>query len=211
MLPAWSGRETGLRTVRDSHFTLWALLSIPCALILYDYQNDALTYGEVIHLTGDWSVRLLIVTLAVTPMRMMFPRAQLVAWLVERRRDLGVATFLYALVHTLVYLARKADLALIVREGLDPGLWTGWLALALFAVLASTSNAASVRWLGPWWKKLHRLVYVATLLTFAHWLLVAFDMTVALVYAGVVAAIELCRIVASIRRAKRRARSVESV
>jgi methionine sulfoxide reductase heme-binding subunit len=193
--------------VRDSHFALWVLLSIPAALILYGYQMDSLTYGEVIHASGQWSVRLLIVTLAITPLRMMFHGAGVVIWLTERRRDLGVATFLYALLHTVVYLARKADIALIIEEGLEPGLWTGWLALAAFGLLAITSNKASVRWLGLWWKKLHRLVYAATLLTLAHWLLVAFDMTVGLVYAGILAAIELCRIVPSLRRAKQNVKS----
>ena len=148
--------------------------------------------------------------LAVTPLRMMLPRAAFVRWMSERRRDLGVATFLYALLHTAVYVARKGDLALIFEEGLEPGLWTGWLALAVFAALAITSNNASVRWLGPRWKALHRLVYAGTLLTFAHWLLVAFDMTLGLIYAGVLAAIQLGRIAPSLRRARQNAKSVAS-
>jgi sulfoxide reductase heme-binding subunit YedZ len=201
-------REASLTRVRDSHLALWVLLSVPAALMVYGYQTDGLSYGEVIHASGDWSVRLLILTLAVTPLRLLFPGAGPVMWLTERRRDFGVATFLYALLHTVVYLARKADIVLIIEEGLEPGLWTGWLAFAVLALLAITSNRTSVRMLGGWWKKLHRLVYAGTLLTFAHWLLVAFDMTVALIYAAVLTAIELCRIVLSVQRTKKSIKSI---
>jgi len=186
-----------------SVLVLRVLLAVPAAVILYRYGVDALSYGEVIHESGDWSARLLIATLAVTPLRMLFPGASFPRWLMERRRDLGVATFGYALLHTLVYLERKADIGLILAEAMEPGLWTGWLALAVFALLAITSNDASVRALRIWWKKLHRLVYIGAILTFAHWLLTAFDIVPGLIYAGILAAIEGTRAALILRKRQR--------
>jgi sulfoxide reductase heme-binding subunit YedZ len=183
-----------------SRWILRIALALPAALILYRYATDAIAYGEFIHASGDWSVRLLIVTLAVTPIRWIFAGTAFSRWLLTARRDFGVATFGYALLHTLVYLHRKADLALIVAEGIEPGMATGWIALILFAVLAATSNDAAVRALGRSWKLLHRLVYAAAILTFAHWLLLAFDTRPALIHAAILAAIFVARFVLAARR-----------
>jgi sulfoxide reductase heme-binding subunit YedZ len=185
-----------------SRWILRGLLTLPAAVMLYRYITDAIAYGEFIHQSGDWSVWLLLATLVATPIRWMFPQAALSHWLLAVRRDLGVATFSYALLHTLVYLQRKADVALIVAEGIESGMATGWFALLLFVLLALTSNDASVRTLGPRWKSLHRLVYPAALLTFAHWLLLAFDITVALVHAGVLGAILAARFALQARRSR---------
>jgi sulfoxide reductase heme-binding subunit YedZ len=191
-----------LKRILASRPLLWTLLAAPAAWIAYAYAIDALSYGEVIHVTGDTSVKLLIITLAATPARLMFPRAGWAMWLLRRRRDFGVAVFGYALFHLAVYLARKAALGLdaIIREGLEPGLLTGWIAFALFLPLAVTSNDASVRWLKRAWKRLHRLVYPAAALTFAHWLLEAFTLESALIHGGVLAALEAIRLVLSYRR-----------
>jgi len=98
------------------------------------------------------------------------------AWLGKRRRDLGVATFGYAAGHLAAYLIRKAGAPdLILEEGLDPSLLTGWIAFAVFAALAATSNNLSVRWLKAGWRRLHWLVYPAAILSAAHWVLTAFD------------------------------------
>ena len=191
-----------LKKILNSHYVLWCLLSVPALYIIYTYQADILSYGEVIHASGEWSVRLLIVTMAVTPLRLVIPRAAWPLWLSQRRRALGVATFGYALLHMTVYLLRKQEWSLILEEGAEWDLLTGWIAMLLFAVLAVTSNDTSLRLLRRLWKKLHRLIYPAALLTFAHWILTAFDMTVALVYAGILAALELVRIAYSIRRVR---------
>lgn len=169
---------------------LWALLAAPAVATAARYAADAISYGEVIHATGVWSVRLLIVTLAVSAVRLGFPRAAWAGWLMRRRRDLGVATFGYALFHLAVYLARKIELPiLILREGLEPGMAAGWIAFLGFAALAATSNDASVRRLGRAWKRLHRLVYPAAALTVAHWLLTAFELRDGLIHAGLLGAV----------------------
>lgn len=167
---------------------LWIVLALPGALLLQRYATGAVSYGEFIHWSGDISVWLLIATLAVTPLRRLI-KGGFSVWLGKRRRDFGVATFGYAAGHLAAYLLRKADAALIWREGIDPGLLTGWIAFAVFLALALTSNSLSVRWLRAEWKRLHWLVYPGAVLTVAHWLLTAFDPTSAAIHAAIIAAL----------------------
>lgn len=183
---------------------LWLALGAPGAWWLYAYREDVMSYGEILHETGDLSVQLLIVTLAATPLRLLVPRAAWTAWLVKRRRDLGVATFGYAALHLAVYAVRKADLALILKEGLAPEILTGWIALVIFAALAATSNDASMRLLKRGWKALHRWVYPGAVLALAHWVLTAFDPLLAYVHAGVLAALEALRLVLQAQRRRDR-------
>ena len=76
-----------------------------------------------------------------------------------------------------------------------PYLLAGWIALALFVPLAVTSNDISVRRLRRSWKTVHRLVYPAAILVFVHWVLSAFDPTTAWIHVGILAAIEIVRII----------------
>jgi sulfoxide reductase heme-binding subunit YedZ len=183
---------------------LWALLAIPAVLIAIGYARGDLFYGKIIHITGDTSVRLLIVTLAASPARLLFPRAAWAIWLLRHRREFGVASFAYALLHTLVYLGHKADFGLIVSEGRNPGLLTGWVSLVLMLILAVTSNDVSVRLLRAAWKRLHWLVYPAAALTLAHWLLEAFDLAPALIQGGIIVVLVAARFVLARRRGSSR-------
>ena len=196
-----------LKQFLNSHGALWFALALPAVAILYLYWRDAFSYGEVIHASGEWAVRFLILTLAVTPLRLAFARARWPSWLVQRRRALGVAVFGYALLHTIVYVARKQDVALMLEEGAQWDLLTGWLALAVYLPLALTSNDRAVRFLKRVWKKLHRLVYPAAVLTFLHWMLTAFDMTPALIYAGILGLLEALRLVLTFTRVRQRSAS----
>lgn len=177
-------------------------MALPGAWMLYGYWRGTSFYGEVLHATGDLSVYLLIATLAVTPLSLAFPKATWTRWLRVRRRNIGVATFGYALLHTVVYIHRKGDFASIVEDAADAGIWMGWIALAIFLALAITSNNASVRRLGRGWKLLHRSVYVAAALSFGHWIMTAFDPLSGWIHGGVLAAIEGYRI----RRSRRHPR-----
>lgn len=183
-----------------SRYWVWLLLAAPGVYMVQAYLRDVLYYGEFLHVTGEFSARLLILTLAITPLRLLWPRAGWTRWLLRQRRYLGVATFGYALLHAAAYLARVGSLQTIAGEALEPGLATGWLALLLMAPLAATSLDAAVRWLGSRWKQLHRLVYAAAILTFAHWVLTAFNPLAGFLHAGILLAVELLRIVASRRR-----------
>ncbi|MDJ0940619.1 MAG: hypothetical protein QNJ00_12740, partial [Woeseiaceae bacterium] len=91
--------------------------------------------------------------------------------------------------HALAYIAREADLRVIVDEALGMDLATGWIAGLIFLLLALTSNDLSVRKLGKRWKRLHTAVYAAAILTLLHWVLTAFDPTAGYVHTGVLAAL----------------------
>jgi sulfoxide reductase heme-binding subunit YedZ len=135
-----------------------------------------------------------MLTMAVTPLRLLFPRANWTAWLVRNRRYFGVAAFGYAVPHLLAYMIRLGVWGDILEDAMDPGLWTGWLAFFIFIPLAITSNNFSMRKLGRNWKLMHRLVYFSAILTFVHWFIVAFDPIPGLIHAAVLLALELLRL-----------------
>jgi len=181
--------------IPGSKILVWAVLFIPLLVWCWQYIAGDLFYGEFIHITGDWSARLLILTLAVTPLRNLFPKQRWTAWLVRQRRYFGVAVFAYATPHLIAYLVKLGDLTRVVSEGVEPGMLTGWIAMLIFSALAITSNNTSVRKLGKRWKVLHRFVYAAAVLTFLHWILLAFDPLQAYIDAGVLVVIVSLRFV----------------
>ena len=187
--------ETGL---------LWALLALPGAFMTYRYVQGTTFYGEYLHATGELGARLLILAMAVTPLRLLFPNAGLTRWLARRRRYLGVAAFGYALLHATAYLQRQS-LTVITKEAAEFALATGWAALLVMSLLAATSSDAAVRLLGRRWKWLHRAVYAAAVLTFAHWILTAFDPLPGAAHLGVLAALEAIRVWKTVRTTSREA------
>ena len=190
---------------------LWLALALPGVWMIgrWTFVPDAYGYGHAIGDSGEWAAWLLIATLAVTPLRLLFRRQRWTGWLAKRRRDLGVASFAYAAAHTAIYIFKKASLATVLAEASEDYLIAGWLAFLLFLPLAITSNDASMRAMKRGWKRLHRLVYPAAILTFLHWIWSAFDPTTAWIHAGILAAIELLRVVLQLgqRRGKSRIRA----
>jgi sulfoxide reductase heme-binding subunit YedZ len=126
---------------------------------------------EAIHRTGDWTVRLLIATLAVTPLRRIanYPKLILV------RRMLGLAVLGYALLHLSLYALDQAfDLVRIATEiVLRIYLLIGFTALLGLAILGATSTDAAIRRLGGTWQRLHRAIYAIGVLALAHYFLQA--------------------------------------
>ena len=175
---------------------LWLILALPGIWIAWHWAMtpDRYGYGHAIGDTGDWAAWLLMVTLAVTPVRLLFRKAPWAMWLLRRRRDFGVASFAYAAGHTAIYLWHKGALQPVLEEATSSDMATGWLALALFIPLAITSNDSAVRAMKRSWKKLHRLVYPAAVLMFVHWVLASFDPTTAWIHIGIMAAIEIVRL-----------------
>jgi sulfoxide reductase heme-binding subunit YedZ len=173
---------------------LWLALFAPIAWILFRYQAGTLFYGEVVHLTGELSVRLMMLAMAATPLMLMFPGRALPRWLLRNRRYFGVASFAYAGLHTVVYAQRTGLVSEVLAESTEIEYLTGWIALLIFLVLAVSSNDASVRWLRKGWKRLHRLVYAAAILAFAHWILVAFDPLPAWLHLGLLGSLQAWRV-----------------
>ena len=185
-----------LKAAANSRLTLWLVLALPGLWIAWRWiaTPELYGYGHAIGDSGDWAAWLLMATLAVTPLRLMFRKQAWAIWLMRRRRDLGVASFAYALTHTVMYLIRKGSPEFVFAELSTPYILAGWIALALFLPLAITSNDFSVRRLKRSWKRLHRLVYSAAILAFLHWVWSTFDPTTAWIHVGILAAIEIVRV-----------------
>lgn len=163
-----------LLTDRSGRFSLvktscLLLLLAPALWLLWraashDLGPRAMT--EALHVTGQWAVRFLVAALALTPLQ------RLLRWnrLALIRRMMGVGAFAWAAAHLLLYIASvKFDLVFAVREIFSRYYLTiGFAAVAGLAILAATSTDAMVSWLGPWWKRLHRLVYLIAALAILH-------------------------------------------
>ncbi|WP_247714129.1 sulfite oxidase heme-binding subunit YedZ [Qipengyuania xiamenensis] len=191
-----------MKTFANSRPLLWLLLALPGIWMSWRWimTPDLYGYGHAIADSGDWAAWLLLVTLAVTPIRLAFRKQKWAVWLMRRRRDIGVASFGYAAFHTGIYLWKKASLSAVLAEMDDAYLLTGWLAFALFVPLAATSNDIATRALKRSWKTLHRLVYPAAVLVFLHWVLSAFDPTTAWIHVGILVVIEGVRVVLQYRQ-----------
>jgi len=183
-----------IKKILNSSYFLWFVLALPLAWIGNGLRTGDSYYGEFIHISGEWAARLLLLSLAITPLRLYFSESKWPNWLLQRRRYIGVGAFAYAAAHTLVYLDRKIGSGLLLQEAAEFSMWTGWLALAIFVPLFLTSNDASVRRLRRSWKKLHRWVYLAALLTFMHWIFVAFNFVPGLIHFLLLIVLETYRI-----------------
>lgn len=123
-------------------------------------------FTEAIHVTGDWAVRFLILTLAVTPARAVLDWSRVVLL----RRMLGVATAAYALLHLTLYIAdQKWNLIVVGTEiVLRIYLLIGFVALLGLVALAVTSTDGWQKQLRARWKQLHRLVFPIGVLGLLH-------------------------------------------
>ncbi len=152
---------------------LWAVLAVPAALALYRFATEpGIWPGDLLHPTGEWSARMIIVALMLTPLAQLFPESAAVKWLVRHRRAFGVAGFAYAALHLVFYVLDMESVAAMLAEIGAPAIWTGWLALLCLVAPAAASSDAAMRLLRRNWKRVQRLVYPAAFLTLVHWVLV---------------------------------------
>ena len=171
-----------LRIVLNNRYFFWALLALPATFMLVSYQRDAISAIDLLHPTGEWSARLMIIAMVLSPLVAIVGPRPWLNWLVKRRRALGVAAFAYAVLHLIFYLIDMGNLDYILAEFWALGIWTGWAALLLFVPLAMTSNDASMRLLKAGWKRLQRLVYPTAILVLVHWIFIDNDLAPALVH-----------------------------
>jgi sulfoxide reductase heme-binding subunit YedZ len=155
--------------------------------------------------TGNWTLRFLLATLAVTPLR----KALGWHWLAGLRRMLGLFAFFYGLVHLSSYVAfdHVFDVADILKDIVQrPFITVGSAALVLMLPLALTSTDRMVRRLGAKrWRALHRLVYLIAPLGVLHfWWMVKADIREPALYAAILAGLFGYRVVAAVREARRR-------
>ena len=150
---------------------LAALLLLPLASLLWRAFAGTLGINPaetLIRAGGDWTLRLLCLTLALTPLRVWLGLPLLARF----RRTLGLATFGYGVLHFLCYawLDMGFDAAEIARDiAKRPFILVGSMALLLMLPLALTSSNRAMRWLGGRrWQALHRAVYAVALLALLH-------------------------------------------
>ncbi len=168
---------------------VFTLSAIPFVWLLVAAFNGDLGPNPVETITfttGDWSLRLLLITLCVTPLRKITGYAGLL----RLRRMLGLYAFFYLSLHFFTYLLLDAefDLDWILTDIRDRLYITvGFSGFCLLLPLALTSNNAMIRRLGAKrWQRLHSTVYISTLAGVLHYLwLVKADTRLPLIYAGV--------------------------
>ena len=183
-------------------YAFWVLLALPAVPMLAGLASGRAELDLLLHPSGEFAARFMILALALTPLRMAFPKVRWLAWLARQRRGLGVAAFGYAAFHTVLYLVDMETLRNIVAEFWALGIWTGWAAFAIFIPLGATSNDFFTRRLGRTWKALHRTAYAAALFTLLHWIFVHNNLGPALVHFAPLAMLAAYRILKVSRDAK---------
>lgn len=184
---------------------VFVLCLVPAALLVWRGLTGGLTANPIefiTHRTGDWTLRLLLVTLAVTPLR------RLTGWndLVRLRRMLGLFAFFYASLHVLTYVGLDHFFAFgaMLEDVTERRFVTaGATAFILMIPLAVTSSTGMVRRLGGRrWQALHRLVYVSAVAGVVHYIwLVKADLRPPLMYAAALATLLGLRVWYRYRRA----------
>ena len=160
----------------------------PALRLLYLYRSDQLGINgleTLLHQSGFTALVLYILTLAITPARLVFSYAMILLkasygkrlgdwnWMVRLRRMLGVFSFLYALLHFLIFFYFELDFVIAdlwLEIGEKPFILAGLGALLMLLPLFLTSTDYSMRLLKKNWRRLHRLMYPIGLLIAAHYL-----------------------------------------
>jgi methionine sulfoxide reductase heme-binding subunit len=175
-------RKRVLRTILNNRLFIWALLALPAVVMLVGYWRGQAEAMELLHPTGEFSARLMIFAMMLSPLVALLGPKRWLNWLVMRRRYFGMAAFGYAMLHLIFYVIDMGSVADMIAEIGALGIWTGWLAMLLFVPLVLTSNNAAMRALKANWKKLQRLVYPTAILVLVHWIFVHNNLGPALVH-----------------------------
>jgi sulfoxide reductase heme-binding subunit YedZ len=161
---------------RSSLFKLlfWVLLALPGVLLVVSFltRPEDVFPGDYLHPSGEYSARLIILALVLTPLSQLLPGSRIVRWLLRHRRAIGVAAFGYALLHLAFYVLDMEGAANMMAELGAPAIWTGWLAFLLMLIPALVSNDRAMRVMKAGWKRVQRLAYPAAALTLVHWALI---------------------------------------
>ena len=168
---------SGQLSARLVHGVIVAAALVPAALIVWDALHDNLGANpieQITHRTGDWTIRLLLGTLAITPVR------RLTGWngIIRYRRTLGLLAFTYVCLHFLTYLVIDQGFPIqgfAIRYVVEdiakrPYITVGFTAFLILIPIAWTSTKGWIRRLGRRWTTLHQLVYVAAALGVLHYL-----------------------------------------
>ncbi len=170
---------------------------LPIAHLLWDTWRGNLTVNPLqdwTFRTGDWALRLLVASLACTPIATIFGFKQAISV----RRALGLYGFGYAIVHFFIFIGVDYRFAFdLLWDDLATKRYilVGLAALFIFIPLAITSTRTWMKRLGRRWKQLHKLTYIAVPLAVVHYIwLVKADLRDPLLYATIVAVLLLLRL-----------------
>ena len=151
---------------------IFFLSLLPIFIIFYQIAFNQLgpePVKEITHVTGQWTLRFIIITLAMTPLKKI---TKLNFW-ISYRRMFGLFVFFYASTHLMIYvgLDYRFDLSSIGDDIIKKKfIFVGFLAWILLVPLALTSSKRMIRILRDKWKKLHNLIYLISLLGIVHFL-----------------------------------------
>jgi methionine sulfoxide reductase heme-binding subunit len=181
---------TQLLTRKWTKVVVFAICLLPVASLVWKALHNGLTANPIefiTHATGDWTIRFLVITLAITPLR----KVSRVPAFIRFRRMLGLFAFFYVCLHftTYIWLDKFFNLSEIWKDIHKRRFITvGFAAFVLLIPLAVTSTAGAIRWLGGRrWQALHRLIYVSAVLGVIHYYwLVKSDVRKPLEYAWMV-------------------------
>jgi len=146
-------------------------LSLPLLWLVYALVTNQLGANPIetiTDFTGEWALRILLLSLAMTPLRMILKKP----WPIRLRRMVGLFAFFYVLTHLATYLVldQQLDLGAILSDILKrPYITAGTVALLILIPLALTSTKGMMKRLGKRWTSLHRLVYVAATAAVVHY------------------------------------------
>ena len=156
-------------------------------------QLGANPIEAITHETGDWTLRFLVITLCVTPLRRITGVNELISF----RRMLGLFAFFYGSLHFLTYiwLDKFFDLHEVVKDVYKrPFITAGFTAFVLLIPLAITSTKGWIRRLGKKWALLHRLIYASAVIGIIHYIwLVKKDVRRPIIYGVIVGILLLWR------------------
>jgi len=176
---------------------LFVLCLLPLVVLIWRaFAGDlgANPIETITHETGEWALRFLLITLAITPIRNWIGDATIVRF----RRMLGLYVFFYAFCHFLIWFIadHSLDFADMLDDIIDrPYITLGFSALLILIPLALTSNRVMIRRLGRRWQSLHKLTYLVVILAVLHFIwLVKADYLEAGIYAAIGAILLLQRI-----------------
>jgi sulfoxide reductase heme-binding subunit YedZ len=179
---------------------IFVLCTLPFFYLVWGASNDALGANPaeyLIRATGDWTLRFLCITLAVTPLRV----AAAIPELLRMRRMLGLFVYFYVSIHLLCYGwldmgFEWIDIAADIAK--RPFILVGFTAFVLLTPLAATSFNRGIRWLGAKrWQLLHRAVYGVAVLAILHfyWMRAGkSNFAEVIVYGAILAALLLWRV-----------------
>jgi len=152
--------------------TLFLLCLVPLGALLWRFLTRNLGANPVEfvqHATGDWTLRFLVFTLCITPLRKLLKLPEMIRF----RRMLGLFAFFYACLHFLTYIGpdQAFDLSAMWKDvAKRPFITVGFTAFVLLIPLAITSTAGWIRRLGGRrWQMLHRAIYVSAVCGVIHY------------------------------------------